>query len=74
MYEVALPLPGAYQAHNALAAVGLALATGVGAEDAIRALDSLVGVPGRLQPVSGHPAGAAIFVDYAHTPDALDAA
>ncbi len=73
-HEVALPLPGAYQAHNALAAVGLALATGVGAEDAIHALDSLVGVPGRLQPVSGHPAGAAIFVDYAHTPDALDAA
>ena len=74
VHEVALPLPGAYQALNALAAAGLALATGVGAEDAVRALGSLDGVPGRLQPVTGHPAGAAIFVDYAHTPDALDAA
>ena len=31
-------------------------------------------MPGRLQRVAGHPAGAAIFVDYAHTPDALVAA
>jgi len=73
-HEVVLPLPGAFQAVNALAALGLALATGVKAADAIRALHGLVGVPGRLQRVTGHPAGAAIFVDYAHTPDALAAA
>ena len=69
--EVALPLPGAFQAMNALAALGLALATGVDAADAIRALHGVEGVPGRLQRVAGHPAGAAVFVDYAHTPDAL---
>ena len=74
VHEVALPLPGAYQALNALAALGLALATGVDATDAIRALHGIDGVPGRLQRVSGHPAGAAVFVDYAHTPDALAAA
>ena len=74
VHEVALPLPGAYQALNALAALGLALATGVEAADAIRALHSVDGVPGRLQRVAGHPAGAAVFVDYAHTPDALVAA
>ena len=72
--DVTLPLPGAFQAHNALAAVGLALATGVEAAAAVGALRSVEGVPGRLQPVAGHPAGAAIFVDYAHTPDALAAA
>ena len=74
VHEVALPLPGAYQALNALAALGLALATGVDATDAIRALHGVDGVPGRLQRVAGHPAGAAVFVDYAHTPDALAAA
>ena len=74
VHAVALPLPGAFQAHNALAALGLALATGVDAEAAVSALGRVDGVPGRLQPVTGHPAGAAIFVDYAHTPDALAAA
>ena len=74
VHEVALPLPGAYQAVNALAALGLALATGVDAGDAIQALHGVEGVPGRLQRVTGHPTGAAVFVDYAHTPDALSAA
>ena len=73
-HDIALPLPGAYQAHNALAAVGLALATGVEAEAAARALSALEGVPGRLQRIAGHPAGADVFVDYAHTPDALASA
>ena len=72
--KIALPLPGAFQAHNALAAAGLALATGVEEDAAFDALAGLNGVPGRLQPVAGHPAGAAIFVDYAHTPDALASA
>ena len=74
VHAIALPLPGAFQAYNALAAVGLALATGVDAEAAVAALPSVNGVPGRLQRVAGHPTGAAIFVDYAHTPDALSAA
>ena len=73
-HDIALPLPGAFQAHNALAALGLALATGVDAADAVRALNALEGVPGRLQRIAGHPAGADVFVDYAHTPDALEAA
>ena len=73
-HEVALPLPGAFQAHNALAALGLALATGVEAGAAVAALGAVTGVPGRLQRIAGHPAGAPVFVDYAHTPDALAAA
>ncbi len=73
-HRVALPLPGAFQAHNVLAATGLALATGVEAPIALAALRSLKGVRGRLEKIAGHPAGAAVFVDYAHTPDALWAA
>ena len=48
--------------------------TGVDAADAVQALRALDSVPGRLQRVAGHPADAAIFVDYAHTPDAMAAA
>ena len=69
-----LPLIGAYQAANALVAAGLALATEI---EAARVWDAL----GRLQPVRGRleravitPAGAPAYVDYAHTPDAIEAA
>jgi UDP-N-acetylmuramoyl-L-alanyl-D-glutamate--2,6-diaminopimelate ligase len=38
----------------------------------VAALEKLHGAPGRLQNVAGHPRGAAVYVDYAHTPDALE--
>ncbi|MGH6785962.1 MAG: UDP-N-acetylmuramoyl-L-alanyl-D-glutamate--2,6-diaminopimelate ligase [Novosphingobium sp.] len=73
--KVNLPLIGAYQAANALVAAGLVLATGVG--DAARVFDAMA----RLQPVRGRleraaitRAGAPVYVDYAHTADALAAA
>ena len=50
--------------------MGLALALGADTQAAVQALEHLDGVPGRLQRV-GNVAGAAIYVDYAHTPDAL---
>ncbi len=56
---------------NALAALGLAIATGVSAQTAIAALATLTGVPGRLQFVAEGEDGGGIVVDYAHTPDAL---
>ena len=72
--KVALPLIGAYQAANSLVSAGLVIATG---GDTAQTLDNL----GRLQPVRGRleraaisRAGAPIYVDYAHTPDALEAA
>jgi UDP-N-acetylmuramoyl-L-alanyl-D-glutamate--2,6-diaminopimelate ligase len=71
-YTVALPLVGRFQAMNALAALGLALATGVARDQAVEALGRLVGAPGRVEHVGSHPNGAPIFVDYAHTPDALE--
>jgi UDP-N-acetylmuramoyl-L-alanyl-D-glutamate--2,6-diaminopimelate ligase len=70
-HELVLPLAGEFQAMNALAAVGLAIATGSPAPAATAALAGLTGVPGRLQFVAGHEGGGAIVVDYAHTPDAL---
>jgi len=70
-HELVLPLAGEFQAMNALAALGLAIATGSPVPAATAALTGLTGVPGRLQFVAGHEGGGAIVVDYAHTPDAL---
>ena len=67
-----LPLAGTFQAANALCALGLVLADGTEADPAIAALETLTGVRGRLELVAQHPNGAAIYVDYAHTPDALE--
>ncbi|HZU90070.1 MAG TPA: UDP-N-acetylmuramoyl-L-alanyl-D-glutamate--2,6-diaminopimelate ligase [Stellaceae bacterium] len=69
--QVLLPLAGAFQAMNALCALGLAIATGAPPAAATAALAALSGVPGRLQLIATEPQGGAIFVDYAHTPDAL---
>ena len=70
-HEVLLPLVGEFQVMNALAALGLLLATGVPVAPAIPALADLTGVPGRLQLVAEPESGGTIVVDYAHTPDAL---
>ena len=69
--EIALPLAGAFQARNALCAAGLAIACGEDVVDALDALAWLDGVPGRLQRVANRTNGAPVYVDYAHTPDAL---
>ncbi len=68
---VRLPLPGAFQAMNALAALGMVTADGADMADALAALEDLPGVPGRLEHVGG-PEGAAVYVDYSHKPDALE--
>ena len=69
-----LPLIGAYQAANALVAAGLVLATGGDAHTTFDALKRLVTVRGRLERAAISPVGAPVYVDYAHTPDALEAA
>jgi UDP-N-acetylmuramoyl-L-alanyl-D-glutamate--2,6-diaminopimelate ligase len=71
-YSVALPVAGAFQAGNALAALGLVLGGGCDREKAIAALTQLSGVPGRVELVGATPAGGHVYVDYAHTPDALE--
>ncbi len=72
-FEVDLPLVGEFQAMNALCSLGLVLAEGrENLHDYMKALGGLHGAPGRLDIVEGHPSGAAIYIDYAHTPDALE--
>lgn len=70
---VRLPLIGAYQVENALTAAGLAMAAGVDSGDALGALERLTGVSGRLDRV-GQVRGGIVVVDYAHKPEALQAA
>ncbi len=69
--QLLMPLPGAFQAMNALAALGLVIATGSPTAAAADALAHLTSVPGRLQFVAEGRDGGGIVVDYAHTPDAL---
>lgn len=77
-HGVSLPLVGGFQAMNALCALGLALAGDCVENDTVRigeyvrALSTLQGAPGRLQAVPGTPPGIGVYVDYAHTPDALE--
>ncbi|HEY8610375.1 MAG TPA: UDP-N-acetylmuramoyl-L-alanyl-D-glutamate--2,6-diaminopimelate ligase [Roseomonas sp.] len=69
---VHLPLVGRYQADNVMVAAALAVATGMPADRVLRALPRLAGVRGRMELAARLPNGAAIYVDYAHTPDALE--
>ena len=71
-WRVDLPLAGAFQALNALAAAGLSLAVGEAPEAVFGALEGLTGAPGRLQKVGTSASGAEAYVDYAHTPDGLE--
>jgi len=73
-HKVMLPLIGAYQAANALTAAGLAIATGGEVAATLANLARLQPVRGRLERAVIAHSGAPVYVDYAHTPDALDAA
>ena len=70
-YRVRLPLVGNFQASNALLAAGLCLATGSNAAKVLPSLSELHGARGRLELAGTAHEGAPIFIDYAHTPDAL---
>ena len=72
--KVNLLLIGAYQAANALVSAALVIATGGDAAQTLDALSRLQPVRGRLERAAIARAGAPIYVDYAHTPDALEAA
>ena len=71
-HVVRLPLLGTFQVSNALVAAGLAIVTGTPVATALGALEQLEGAPGRLDLIGATPAGAPVFVDYAHKPDALE--
>ncbi|MDP5279564.1 UDP-N-acetylmuramoyl-L-alanyl-D-glutamate--2,6-diaminopimelate ligase [Sphingomonas sp. DG1-23] len=73
-HKVMLPLIGAYQAANALTAAGLVIATGGDVSTTLANLARLQPVRGRLERAVITRSGAPVYVDYAHTPDALEAA
>jgi UDP-N-acetylmuramoyl-L-alanyl-D-glutamate--2,6-diaminopimelate ligase len=68
--EVRVPIPGAFNVHNALATLALAHVEGVDLGLAADAIGRSPGVPGRMETVDeGQPFG--VVVDYAHTADSL---
>ena len=72
IFEVHLPLAGDFQFANALVAAGMAMASGVSADVALEALETLKGASGRLDLVGSTADGAPCYVDYAHKPEALE--
>ena len=72
--KVTLPLIGAYQVANALVSAGLVIATGGDVAQTLGNLARLQPVRGRLERAAITRTGAPVYVDYAHTPDAIEAA
>ena len=69
-YQAMLPLAGDFQAWNALAAAALCIATGENPGEVFDTLETLAGVPGRLE-TAGAINGAPVIIDYAHKPEAI---
>jgi UDP-N-acetylmuramoyl-L-alanyl-D-glutamate--2,6-diaminopimelate ligase len=71
--DLYFPVAGSFQAPNLLAALGLVIACGEDPEAALATVAGLKGVHGRIERVARLPNGAAVYVDYAHKPGALEA-
>ncbi len=67
---VNLPLLGRFNVENALAAAGVASAAGMGLSEIAQGLSTVPQIPGRLERICSEP--VAVFIDFAHTPDALE--
>ena len=74
VHQVGLSLIGAYQAANALTAAGLVIATGGDLDQTLANLSRVHPVRGRLERAVITRGGAPVYVDYAHTPDAIQSA
>lgn len=70
-HQVRLDLLGGFQAENVLMAVGLAIGSGADPDRVFDTLPEMRTVRGRMQLAAKRENGAAVFVDYAHTPDAV---
>jgi UDP-N-acetylmuramoyl-L-alanyl-D-glutamate--2,6-diaminopimelate ligase len=70
-FQAHLPLIGGFQAENVLLATGLVIASGHDPRDVFETLPHLVTVRGRMDFAAERLNGASVFVDYAHTPDAV---
>lgn len=74
VHAARLNLIGGFQAQNVLTAAALTIACGAQSGDVFRCLPELQTVPGRMQLAATRTNGASVFVDFAHTPDALKTA
>ena len=72
--QTRLDLIGGFQAENVLLAAGLVIAAGAEPSDVFDTLPHLETVRGRMELAAARDTGAAVFVDYAHTPDAVETA
>jgi UDP-N-acetylmuramoyl-L-alanyl-D-glutamate--2,6-diaminopimelate ligase len=73
-FHLSLPMIGEHNVQNMCAAIGVAIAKGLKVEDLVQSVARFKGVPGRLQKVivESPSSRANVFIDYAHTPDALE--
>ncbi|MCF6445225.1 UDP-N-acetylmuramoyl-L-alanyl-D-glutamate--2,6-diaminopimelate ligase [Nereida sp. MMG025] len=72
--QIRLNLIGTFQVENALMAAGLVIASGADVQEVFDTLPHLKTVRGRMELAGKRDNGAAVFVDYAHTPDAIASA
>ncbi len=70
-YTIFLPLMGRFQVENVLTALAIVVSTGMPCEQAVKALEKLQGVNGRMELIGKTKTGASVIVDYAHKPLAL---
>ncbi|MDB9741746.1 UDP-N-acetylmuramoyl-L-alanyl-D-glutamate--2,6-diaminopimelate ligase [Akkermansiaceae bacterium] len=70
-YLVRIPQIGKFNIYNAVSAIVSAVASGISARNAIQAMAEMKQVPGRVELVE-RKMGVSVFVDYAHTPDAIE--
>lgn len=71
IHQTRLNLIGGFQADNVMLAAGLVIACGENPGEVFETLEHLATVRGRMQLVAARDTGASVFVDYAHTPDAV---
>ena len=71
-YNIRLPLAGDFQAMNALCAAGMMSACNIDTDLIVESLENLKGAWGRLEKIVTLSNGASIYIDYAHTPDAIE--
>ena len=70
--RIHVPIPGLFTVFNAMGAASVALALNISMEHIKSGLEDMQSVSGRLEPLPTNGLGFSVFVDYAHTPDALE--
>ncbi len=72
--DITLNLSGIFQVENTLCAIGMLIASGTELTEILPMIPKLESVAGRMELIGQTPRGAYVYVDYAHTPDALERA